>query len=57
MAPPVGKVIAKGDLVTTELTPCIDGYYAQVCRTLTVGPASDEQLRSFAVAHGLGRRR
>ena len=49
MAPPVGKIIARGDLVTTELTPCVDGYYAQVCRTLTVGAPSEEQLRSFAV--------
>ena len=49
MAPPVGKIIARGDLVTTELTPCVDGYYAQVCRTLTGGAPSEEQLRSFAV--------
>jgi Xaa-Pro aminopeptidase len=49
MAPPVGKVIKRGDLVTTELTPCVDGYYAQVCRTLTVGAPSDAQLKAFAV--------
>jgi Xaa-Pro dipeptidase len=49
MAPPVGKVIKAGDLVTTELTPCVDGYYAQVCRTLVCGQASDLQLKSFAV--------
>ena len=49
MAPPVGKVLAKGDLVTTELTPCVDGYYSQVCRTLVIGEPTQEQLRSFAV--------
>ncbi len=49
MAPPVGKIIKPGDLVTTELTPCVDGYYAQVCRTLVCGPASEIQLKSFAV--------
>ncbi len=49
MAPPVGKIVKAGDLVTTELTPCVDGYYAQVCRTLVAGKASDVQLKSFAV--------
>ena len=49
MAPPVGKIIQRGDLVTTELTPCVDGYYAQVCRTLTVGAPSETQLKAFAV--------
>jgi Xaa-Pro dipeptidase len=49
MAPPVGKIIKKGDLVTTELTPCVDGYYAQVCRTLVSGPPTEIQLKSFAV--------
>ena len=49
MAPPVGKVIKAGDLVSTELTPCVDGYYAQVCRTLVSGPASETQLKAFAV--------
>jgi Xaa-Pro aminopeptidase len=38
-----------GDLVTTELTPCVDGYYAQICRTLVVGPPSAAQLSAYAV--------
>ena len=49
MAPPSGKVLKDGDLVTTELTPCVDGYYAQICRTLVVGQPSEIQLKSFAV--------
>src|SRR5580704_5398754 len=49
MAPPSGKVLKDGDLVTTELTPCIDGYYAQLCRTLVVGQPSELQLKSFGV--------
>ena len=40
--------IAAGDMVTTELTPCVDGYYAQICRTLVVGEATDAQRRAFA---------
>jgi Xaa-Pro dipeptidase len=49
MHPPGERRIAVGDLVTTELTPCVDGYYAQICRTLVVGPPSEVQLRAFAV--------
>jgi Xaa-Pro aminopeptidase len=49
MAPPSGKILKEGDLVTTELTPCVDGYFAQVCRTLVVGEPSELQVKSFGV--------
>ncbi len=49
MHPPTERRLAPGDLVTTELTPCIDGYYAQICRTLAIGSPSDAQPRAFAV--------
>jgi Xaa-Pro dipeptidase len=49
MAPPSGKVLKEGDLVTTELTPCVEGYYAQLCRTLVVGEPSELQCKSFRV--------
>jgi Xaa-Pro aminopeptidase len=49
MAPPSGKTIKRGDMVTTELTPCVDGYYAQICRTLVVGEASGEQKAAHAL--------
>ena len=49
MAPPMGKRLKPGDLVTTELTPCINGYYIQICRTLVVGEPSAEQHAAFAV--------
>jgi Xaa-Pro dipeptidase len=49
MAPPSGKRLKRGDLVTTELTPCVDGYYAQICRTLVVGPANAEQQAAHAL--------
>jgi Xaa-Pro aminopeptidase len=49
MEPPSERRLAVGDLVTTELTPSIDGYYAQICRTLVVGKASQEQKDAFAV--------
>jgi Xaa-Pro dipeptidase len=49
MAPPTGRKLQRGDLVTTELTPCVDGYYIQICRTLVVGEPSAEQRAAFAV--------
>ena len=49
MTPPSERRIAAGDLVTTELTPAIAGYFVQICRTLVLGKASEVQQRAFAV--------
>jgi Xaa-Pro dipeptidase len=49
MAPPSGKRLKRGDLVTTELTPCVEGYYAQICRTLVVGEPNADQQAAFAL--------
>jgi Xaa-Pro aminopeptidase len=49
MAPPTGKRIKRGDMVTTELTPCVEGYYAQICRTLVVGAPTAEQKKAHAL--------
>ena len=49
MTPPSERRIAAGDLITTELTPAVGGYFAQICRTLVVGKATEAQRRAFAV--------
>jgi Xaa-Pro dipeptidase len=49
MAPPMGKRLKPGDLVTTELTPCVNGYYIQICRTLVMGEPSPAQHAAFGV--------
>jgi Xaa-Pro aminopeptidase len=49
MKPPTDRVLQKGDQVTTELTPQINGYYAQICRTLVLGEPSPEQCQAFAI--------
>lgn len=49
MHPPGDRKLIPGDLVTTELTPCVKGYYAQICRTLVIGPPSKQQLDAYAV--------
>ncbi len=49
MRPPGTRVLQHGDMVTTELTPCLDGYYAQICRTLVIGTPTRAQLQAYAV--------
>ena len=49
MTPPSERRIAAGDLVTTELTPAVEGYYVQICRTLVAGKATTAQRGAFAI--------
>jgi Xaa-Pro dipeptidase len=49
VTPPSNRKLAKGDNVITELTPAIEGYFAQICRTLVVGKASDAQKRAMDI--------
>jgi Xaa-Pro dipeptidase len=49
MKPPTERRFQKGDNVTTELSPQVHGYYAQICRTLVLGEPSPDQQRSFAI--------
>jgi Xaa-Pro aminopeptidase len=47
MTPPGDRQLQVGDMVRTELTPSLDGYYAQICRSVVLGPPSEGQLKSF----------
>jgi Xaa-Pro dipeptidase len=47
MTPPGRRLLEPGDMVRTELTPQMDGYWLQICRSAVVGKASDAQKRSF----------
>lgn len=49
MKPPTERKFQKGDSITTELTPQVNGYYAQICRTLVLGEPSREQLKAFDI--------
>ena len=49
MKPPTERKLQPGDFVTTELTPQVDGYYAQICRTLVMGEPNAKQRESFAI--------
>jgi Xaa-Pro dipeptidase len=49
MKPPTHRKFREGDSVTTELTPQLNGYWAQICRTLVIGEPSPGQRESFAI--------
>lgn len=49
MTAPSPRVLEAGDMVRTELTPQLDGYWLQICRSAVVGKASPEQHESFAL--------
>jgi len=49
MKPPTERKFQLGDLVTTELTPQVDGYWAQICRTLVLGDPNPDQLKAFSI--------
>jgi len=49
MKPPTDRQFREGDSVTTELTPQVDGYWAQICRILVLGEPSAKQKESFGI--------
>lgn len=49
MRPPTARRFQKGDSVTTELTPQVNGYFAQICRTLVMGEPNAQQRQAFSI--------
>jgi Xaa-Pro dipeptidase len=47
MTAPGPRRLERGDMVRTELTPQLNGYWLQICRSAVVGEPSDGQRRSF----------
>lgn len=52
MTAPTPRVLQAGDMVRTELTPQMDGYWLQICRSAVVGKPSEGQYRSFDLFNG-----
>jgi Xaa-Pro dipeptidase len=46
-----GKRIANGDQVLIELATCVNGYWSDLTRTETVGPASAQSAELLAAVH------
>jgi Xaa-Pro dipeptidase len=49
MSTPSSRRVHAGDMVRAELTPQVDGYWAQMCRTAVVGSPTPGQRDSFAL--------
>ena len=46
---PTDKVISEGDLILSDLTPCLNGYWGDSCNSFVVGEMSRGQSRTFAL--------
>jgi Xaa-Pro dipeptidase len=44
---PSNKIIQQGNLILSDLTPCLNGYWGDTCNTMVVGKPTDEQRRNF----------
>jgi Xaa-Pro dipeptidase len=44
---PTNKVINPGDLILSDFTPCLNGYWGDSCNTIFVGEATSEQKETF----------
>jgi Xaa-Pro dipeptidase len=46
---PSNKVIRKGDLILSDLTPCLNGYWGDSCNTIVIGEPSRMHRKTFAL--------
>lgn len=44
---PLRRVLAEGDIVLVELTPCVDGQFSQICRTAILGDPSAVLIEKY----------
>ena len=49
MTPPMMRVAQPGQMVRTEITPQVNGWWAQICRTCVKGKANDNQKKAFEI--------
>jgi Xaa-Pro aminopeptidase len=47
--PPTDRKLERGDVIIGEITPCVRGYLAQLCRTFILGEPTPEQRTTFAL--------
>ena len=47
VAPSNGRIMQAGDTLVAEITPSYRGQLAQICRTVTLGPAPAELKRKY----------
>lgn len=45
--PSSARAIARGDVLLVEFTPCFDGQFSQICRTLSIGEPRSELQQNY----------
>jgi len=46
---PTSRIMAEGDVLLGEITPSVEGEFAQICRTVVMGEPTAQQRRAFAL--------
>ena len=46
---PTNKIINPGDLILSDFTPCLNGYWGDSCNTMVVGKPSVSQEKNFTL--------
>jgi Xaa-Pro aminopeptidase len=46
---PTGRELGIGDVVLGEISPSVDGQFAQICRSAVIGEPNQRQLEAYAV--------
>src|SRR5207249_5010594 len=49
VAPSNGRIMREGDILVAEITPSWRGQLAQICRTVTLGPARAELKQKYGL--------
>jgi len=44
---PSGRIMKPGNLVLSDLTPCLDGYWGDTCNTIALGKPNSEQGKVY----------
>jgi Xaa-Pro aminopeptidase len=44
---PSNNIIQHGDLILSDLTPCLNGYWGDTCNTIIIGEPTAEQSKHF----------
>lgn len=55
--PATDRIVQRGDIIISEITPCIGGLFVQICRTLVLGAPSSVLSEKYTIlkqAMGLG---
>jgi len=50
-----GRVLDTGDIILSEITPCYQGQFAQICRTTVIGKPTQLMQEKYAILQGAMR--